>query len=113
MEHQSLIHANAAHAAAQIAYFRAIPWCAAHLSSPNLTIDQSVARALKPNALDTLISRTLNTAAAIPAYVCGLMVDVPVMTGYLNTRFERPVRTGTDVQAAVVLACFVMLREKL
>ncbi|KAK4138967.1 hypothetical protein BT67DRAFT_364516, partial [Trichocladium antarcticum] len=56
----------------QIAYFRAIPWCAAHLTaSPNLIIAQSVSRELKPPSsnLDALFSRTLNTPDAIPAYI--------------------------------------------
>jgi acyl-coenzyme A thioesterase PaaI-like protein len=159
-----LQQANARAAAAQISYFRSIPWCAAHLSQPGLVIDQAESRRLKPlNAGDTLISRTLNSADAIPAYitfysppqsqtssastqpantntsntstnlireiksfvalgpmvsgwpgVChgglvvtlldevmgqafainkqhGLLVDIPVMTGYLNTRFDKPV----------------------
>lgn len=70
-------------AAAEIAYFRAIPWCAALLSPPNqqqqqqhqprqqpvIVVDQSRSRRLKPDHQDTLISRTLNSPDAIPAYV--------------------------------------------
>ncbi|KAL2130464.1 hypothetical protein VTI74DRAFT_6375 [Chaetomium olivicolor] len=166
-----LAQANAAQAAAQIAYFRAIPWCASHLSQPNLVVDQSVARRLTTTQRDTLISRTLNTADAIPAYITfyqapppnaakegylikevksfvalgpmvngwegichggmvvtlldevmgqvfaankvnGLLVNIPVMTGYLNTRFERPVRTGTAEKPAVVLVSARMLRNE-
>jgi acyl-coenzyme A thioesterase PaaI-like protein len=179
-----LDQANAHAAAQQIAHFRAIPWCAAHLSSPpTLIIDQSVSRALSDSPRDTLLSRTLNTPDAIPAYitfydphpakeeeeqgtaaggvgergalikeiksflalgpmvnggegVChggvvvtlldevmgqvfaankmqGLMGDTPVMTGYLNTRFEKPVRTGGEGQdAAVVMVTGRMVRNE-
>jgi acyl-coenzyme A thioesterase PaaI-like protein len=42
----------------------------------------------------------------------GLMVEVPVMTGYLNTRFERPVRTGTVEEPAVVLVTGRLVRQE-
>lgn len=170
MDKTELRLANERAAAAQIAYFRTIPWCASYLDSPTLVINQSVSRALKPahSNLDSLISRTLNRPDAIPAYITfysppsssssspsppnsrsgnqdgstpdlvtevsalvalGPMINgwdgichggivatlldevmgqvfavnkqhgalnrkVPAMTGYLNTRYERPVRTG-------------------
>lgn len=174
----ALQQANAQAAAAQIAYFRAIPWCAAHLANPNLVIDQSVSRRLSLTPRDTLLSRALNTIDAIPAYITfftplppspspspsdsssgpalikevksfialgpmlngwegichggmvvtlldevmgqvfaanktqGLMVNIPVMTGYLNTRFEKPVRTGSAEQASVVLVTGRMVRHE-
>lgn len=67
-----LAQANSDAAAAQIAYFRSIPWCAALLaSSPDFHIDQSLSRVVHPahNPNHALISRTLNTPDAIPAYV--------------------------------------------
>ncbi|KAL2021846.1 hypothetical protein VTK56DRAFT_6620 [Thermocarpiscus australiensis] len=65
-----LQQANEKAAAAQIAYFRAIPWCAALLSSsPPLIIDQATSRRLRPTEEDALLSQTLNTPAAIPAYI--------------------------------------------
>ncbi|KAK4121250.1 thioesterase superfamily protein [Parathielavia appendiculata] len=197
----ALQQANAAAAARQIAYFRAIPWCASLLSQPNLVMDQSVSRRLSHTARDTLLSRTLNSAEAIPAYITfyprpspsstppasasefqpqphstessqplsgspnspnfirelksfvalgpglngwegichggmvvtlldevmgqvfaankahGLLADMPVMTGYLNTRFEKPVRTGTSLAndgrgASVVLITARLLRNE-
>jgi acyl-coenzyme A thioesterase PaaI-like protein len=166
----SLHQANAHAAAQQIAHFRAIPWCAAHLSSPpTLLIDQSVSRTLSDTPRDTLLSRTLNTPDAIPAYITfydpqptnggemikevksflalgpmvngwegichggmvvtlldevmgqvfaankmqGLMGDTPVMTGYLNTRFEKPVKTGgSGEDAAVVMVTGRMVRNE-
>lgn len=172
----TLAQANAHAAAAQIAHFRAIPWCAAHLSSPpTLIIDQSVSRRLTNSPRDTLLSRTLNTPDAIPAYITfydpqptkgsgngddselikevksflalgpmlngwegichggivvtlldevmgqvfaankmhGLMGGTPVMTGYLNTRFEKPVKTGGEKgDAAVVMVTGRMVRNE-
>ncbi|KAK4034375.1 acyl-coenzyme A thioesterase THEM4 [Parachaetomium inaequale] len=65
-----LHQANQAANAAQIAYFRAIPWCAAHLPpSPDLTIAQSQSRTLSPTYEHALLARTLNNPAAIPAYI--------------------------------------------
>ena len=162
---------------AQVAYFQAIPWCAALLSQPGLVIDQSVSR--RPNRVpsqhNTLFSHTLNTPDSIPAYIAfyslpppsrktdvlesgdaaaatggevirevgallalgpminghagvchgglvvalldeimgqvlaanrteGLLPRLPVMTGYLNTRFEKPVLTGSVERPNVVLA---------
>lgn len=163
-------------AAAQIAYFRAIPWCATLLSQPGLVIDQSVSRRPRrmPSEHNTLFSHTLNTPGSIPAYVAfylplspsrttealesgdaaaagsemirevgallalgpminghagvchgglvvalldeimgqvldanrteGLFSPLPIMTGYLNTRFEKPVLTGSVERPNVVLA---------
>ncbi|KAL2145822.1 hypothetical protein VTI28DRAFT_6119 [Corynascus sepedonium] len=169
-------------AAQQIDFFRAIPWCAAHLSSPSLVINESVSHRSKRTDLDRLISRTLNRPDGIPAYIIfydapsptsptsaastpsrstsaqnnpstaaneqprpfinqvsalvalgpalngwegichggmvvtlldevmgqllaanrseGLLPDVPGMTAYLNTRFERPVRTDTALSSS-------------
>ncbi len=160
-----LQEANAQSAEDQIAYFRAIPWCAALLSQPGLFIDQAVCRRLNPTDglyRNSLFSRALNTPDAIPAYivfyspppvatdattvpmmteldslvalgpminghdgvchgglvvalldeVMGQLVDanrtrgavssLPAMTGYLNSRFERPVLTGTAERARAV-----------
>ncbi|KAK4151166.1 acyl-coenzyme A thioesterase THEM4 [Chaetomidium leptoderma] len=167
----ALQQANAAATAAQIAYFRAIPWCAAHLSSlPDLVIDQAVSRRLSHSARDTLLSRTLNRPDAIPAYITfyspsssisppslirevksflalgpmlngwegichggmvvtlldevmgqvfavnktlGRMEGNPVMTGYLNTRFEKPVRTGGAAEkASVVMVTGRLVRQE-
>ncbi|KAK4233101.1 acyl-coenzyme A thioesterase THEM4 [Achaetomium macrosporum] len=175
-----LQQANARAAAAQISYFRSIPRCAAHLSQPHLVIDQAESRRLKPtSAGDTLISRTLNSPDAIPAYITfyspppstcsqpdgtsttstgtlirevksfvalgpmvsgwpgichgglvvtlldevmgqtfavnkkhGLLVDIPVMTGYLNTRFEKPVPAGTEDKASVVMVTARLVRNE-
>ncbi|KAL2166790.1 hypothetical protein VTG60DRAFT_2143 [Thermothelomyces hinnuleus] len=57
---------------AQIAYFRSIPWCAAHLeATERLSIVQPISRTLSlgPPVPHGLISRTLNTPSIIPAYV--------------------------------------------
>ncbi len=169
-------------AAAQIAYFQAIPWCAALLSKPGLVIDQSVSRRpkRKPSQHNTLFSHTLNTPGSIPAYVAfyslpppsrkidglesgdaaaaggqvirevsallalgpminghagvchgglvvalldeimgqvldsnrteGLLSRLPVMTGYLNTQFEKPVLTGSVEKPNVVLATGRLVR---
>ncbi|KAK3307865.1 HotDog domain-containing protein [Chaetomium strumarium] len=186
-----LQQASARAAAAQISYFRSIPWCAAHLSQPGLVIDQAQSRCLKPlHAGDTLISRTLNSAEAIPAYITfysppppqasststptqpdatstsnntsaststlireiksfvalgpmvsgwpsichgglvvtlldevmgqtfavnkahRLLVDIPVMTGYLNTRFEKPVPAGTEERASVLMVTARLVRNE-
>ncbi|EGS18392.1 uncharacterized protein CTHT_0064170 [Thermochaetoides thermophila DSM 1495] len=161
---------NARAAAAQIAFFRAIPWCNALLSRPRIVIDQSVSRQLKPptSGLDTLLSKTLNTLSTIPAYVTfyvlpetaedligevhsllalghdvngwegichgGLVVtlidevmgqvfavnrnsgrlkggdDVMPVTGWLNTRFERPVKTGSGREGDEVKVVLVSAR---
>jgi hypothetical protein len=43
----------------------------------------------------------------------GLMGDTPVMTGYLNTRFEKPVKTGgSGEDAAVVMVTGRMVRNE-
>ncbi|KAK4140200.1 acyl-coenzyme A thioesterase THEM4 [Dichotomopilus funicola] len=64
-----LTKANTTATARQIAFFRTIPWCAALLSNPSLVIDQAVSRYLTHTPRDVLISRTLNRADAIPAYI--------------------------------------------
>ena len=162
----NLQQANSDATAAQIAYFRAIPWCAAHLSPAEATeapliVDQSLSRVLNPAHDDShsLISRTLNTPAGIPAYIAfhppppaagalvrevkalaalgpgvngwpgichggiitvlldeavarvaevnqrlGLMrKDVMVVTGQLNLKFLKPVRTGSVEKPRAVL----------
>lgn len=162
----SLQQANSDAASAQIAHFRAIPWCAAHLSPEGVTetpliVDQSLSRVLQPahDASHALVSRTLNTPAGIPAYIAfhpppsapgafvrevkalaalgpalnswpgvchggiitmlvdeaiarvaevnqrlGLMrKDVVVVTGGLNLKFLKPVRTGTVEKPRAVL----------
>ncbi|KAL2158242.1 hypothetical protein VTH06DRAFT_4562 [Thermothelomyces fergusii] len=53
----------------QIEFFRSIPWCAAHLSSPSLVIRESVSHRRKRGHLDSLISQTLNRPDALPAYI--------------------------------------------
>lgn len=180
-----LQRANAEAAAQQIAFFRAIPWCAAHLvPSLSLIIDQGFTRRLTGTLSDTLLSRTLNTPDAIPAYITffhrppppdatskaggeesgsgsvpppvrevrslfalGPMVNgwdgvchggvvvtlldevmgqvfganrkvgcMPreqiVMTGCLNTRYERPLHTGTVERPAVVLVTARVVRSE-
>ncbi|KAK4243524.1 acyl-coenzyme A thioesterase THEM4 [Corynascus novoguineensis] len=62
-------------AAQQIDFFRAIPWCAAHLASPSLVINESVSHRSKRRDLDRLISRTLNRPDGIPAYI--IFYDAP------------------------------------
>jgi acyl-coenzyme A thioesterase PaaI-like protein len=164
--------ANAQAAVTQIAFFRAIPWCAALLSQPGLVVDLPVSRRRTPadgGHRSTLFSRALNTPDSIPAYVVfyptpdgtdsattsttptsevpmvmeahslvalgpmvnghdgvshgGLVVALldeimgqlldanrargarprgGAMTGYLNTRFERPVLTGSVEAPGVV-----------
>ncbi|KAK4122027.1 hypothetical protein N657DRAFT_657516 [Parathielavia appendiculata] len=76
LEHTSepdLQRANQDATAAQIAYFRAIPWCATLLSSPpghaRLIIAQPVTRRLRTTPEHALICRMLNTPGAIPAYI--------------------------------------------
>ncbi|KAK4099155.1 hypothetical protein N658DRAFT_508995 [Parathielavia hyrcaniae] len=70
-----LHRANQEANAAQIAYFRAIPWCAAHLSPPpgyrdaKLVIAQPLTRRLSATSEHSLISRVLNNPRAIPAYI--------------------------------------------
>ncbi|KAK3325914.1 HotDog domain-containing protein [Apodospora peruviana] len=60
---------EAAAAAVELAHFRAIPWCAAHLSAPDVVIDRSFSRRPKPKFEDALLSYTLNRPDAIPAFV--------------------------------------------
>ncbi|KAK4113445.1 hypothetical protein N656DRAFT_778207 [Canariomyces notabilis] len=86
MPQEDLQQANDEATARQIAYFRAIPWCAARLSacssplsSPpsepktatKTIITQCTSRQLRPagDNQDLLMSRTLNHADAIPAYI--------------------------------------------
>ncbi|KAL1844212.1 hypothetical protein VTJ49DRAFT_3868 [Mycothermus thermophilus] len=180
-----LAEANARATARQIAFFRSIPWCAALLDKPGLTIQQAESRRLNRTALDALCSRTLNQPGAIPAYVIfydpneglssshtssssddkplplitqvsslvalGPLVNgwtgichggiiatlldetlgqifaangrhgrlpgkkaaaVPVMTGYLNTKFVRPVRTGTVEAPRVILVTSRIVRHE-
>lgn len=56
---------------ADIAYFLAIPWCAAHLSAPNrVTHIQPLSRAIRGESkAHALVARTLNAPGAIPAYI--------------------------------------------
>ncbi|KAK0629541.1 HotDog domain-containing protein [Bombardia bombarda] len=62
--------AVAAAAALEVAHFRSIPWCAAHLSaSPNLVVEQAFSRTPKDQYEDALLSQTLNRKGAIPAFV--------------------------------------------
>jgi acyl-coenzyme A thioesterase PaaI-like protein len=42
----------------------------------------------------------------------GLMAKIPVMTGYLNTRFEKPVRTGSVERGNVVLVTARLVRSE-
>lgn len=55
---------------AEVAHFHAIPWCAAHLAAPNLTIVPGFSRSLKPGFEDALMSQTLKTHDTIPAFIC-------------------------------------------
>ncbi|KXX77801.1 Acyl-coenzyme A thioesterase THEM4 [Madurella mycetomatis] len=165
----NLQESNEMVSARQVDFFRAIPWCAAHLSpSPSLRIAQSVTRERKPegSTLDTLISQTLNRPDAMPAYITfysappgprelvtevraffalgpmvngwegichggmvvtlldevmgqvfaanksgGLIREIPIMTGYLNTNFLKPVRTGTKERPRVVMVTARMVRR--
>ncbi|KAK4680462.1 hypothetical protein QC764_213370 [Podospora pseudoanserina] len=154
--------ANKAQEAHHIAFFNSIPWCSSLLgSTPNLIISQSVSRIIRPSGCeeDALISQTLNSPDAIPAYITfyspppkptdyvneikslialgpkvngwegichgGIVMTLldevmgqifavnkdsgamgskmPLLTGYLNTAFKRPVRTGTKEKPAIVL----------
>lgn len=54
----------------EVAHFRAIPWCAAHLAATNLTIVPAFSRTPKPNLEDALLSQTLKTNDTIAAFVC-------------------------------------------
>ncbi|KAM7187370.1 putative thioesterase [Rhypophila sp. PSN 637] len=54
---------------AEIAQFRAIPWCAKILSDSSLVIDQSFSRFEKPKFEDALLSHTLNTPETIPGFI--------------------------------------------
>jgi acyl dehydratase len=42
----------------------------------------------------------------------GLLPRIPVMTGYLNTRFEKPVRTGSVEKGNVVLVRARMVKSE-
>lgn len=55
---------------AEVAHFRAIPWCAKHLAEPGLTIVPAFSRSIKPNSEDALLSQTLKTRDTISAYTC-------------------------------------------
>lgn len=55
---------------AEVAHFRAIPWCAKHLAKPGLTIVPAFSRSIKPNSEDALLSQTLKTRDTIMAYTC-------------------------------------------
>ncbi|KAK3369957.1 HotDog domain-containing protein [Podospora didyma] len=147
-------------AAAEIAHFQSIPWCAKRLAagSKNQVVTQSFSRLRgreKPPQEDALISEALNRPDAIAGFITfytpppptnskgelvrevhafltlgpmlngwagichggivmtildevmgqlpavnklrGVMSDMPLMTAYLNTKFLRPVRTGTTI----------------
>lgn len=60
---------NQAAVEAEIAQFRAIPWCAKILSDPKLVVDQSYSRFEKPKFEDALLSHTLNSPETIPAFI--------------------------------------------
>ncbi|KAM7207630.1 acyl-coenzyme A thioesterase THEM4 [Naviculisporaceae sp. PSN 640] len=60
---------NQAAVEAEIAHFRAIPWCAEMLSDPKLVVDQSFSRFEKPKFEDSLLSHTLNTPETIPGFI--------------------------------------------
>ncbi|KAK3327064.1 HotDog domain-containing protein [Cercophora scortea] len=62
-------HDPAVAAAAELAHFQAIPWCAAHLSKPNVVAHQSISRELKPRFGDALVSQSLNNKNAMAAFV--------------------------------------------
>jgi hypothetical protein len=51
-----------------VSHFKAIPWCASHLSSPNLIIETPHTRVPKPDCDEALIAQTLNRPDAIAAF---------------------------------------------
>lgn len=55
---------------AEVAHFRAMPWCAKHLGAPGLTIVPAFSRSFKPNFEDALLSLTLKTPDTISAFIC-------------------------------------------
>lgn len=58
------------HPADEVNHFKSIPWCAEHLTSPNLTVIPVFSRAPKPRFEDALFSTTLKTQDTIAAFVC-------------------------------------------
>ncbi|KAK4201492.1 HotDog domain-containing protein [Triangularia verruculosa] len=163
--------ANKAQEAHHIAFFNSIPWCSSLLSStPNLIVSQSVSRIIRPSGCeeDALLSQTLNSPDAIPAYITfyspppkptdhvyevkslialgpkvngwegichgGIVMTLldevmgqlfavnkdsgamdskmPVLTGFLNTAFKKPVRTGTKEKPAIVLVVARLTKMK-
>jgi len=53
---------------AEVTHFRSIPWCAAHLSSANLTIETPITRFPKPDHEEALMAQTLNRPDGIAAF---------------------------------------------
>lgn len=54
----------------ELSYFRSIPWCAAHLAKPGLTVAPVSSRTTKANLEDTFFAQTLKTPDTIRAFVC-------------------------------------------
>lgn len=54
----------------EIGHFLSIPWCAAHLSAPGLTVAPVFSRSIKPRHEDALFAQTLKTRDTIRAFVC-------------------------------------------
>lgn len=54
----------------EVAYFRSIPWCAAHLGAPGLTVAPVFSRSIKPRFEDALFAQALKTHDTIRAFVC-------------------------------------------
>ncbi|KUI71867.1 Acyl-coenzyme A thioesterase THEM4 [Cytospora mali] len=52
-----------------VEHFKSIPWCAKHLTAPNLIIKRPWNRNIKPNVGDALYSVTLNTPYTIPSFL--------------------------------------------
>jgi acyl-coenzyme A thioesterase PaaI-like protein len=98
-----LIEANARATARQIAFFRAIPWCAAILDRPGLAIQQAESRHLNRTTLDTLMSRALNSPFAIPQYI----IFYDPEEGLKDAKPEEPLPLITQMQALVALGPMV------
>lgn len=52
-----------------VKHFTSIPWCATHLSEPNIVHETAPSRSLKPSGEDVLFATTLSTAETIPAFL--------------------------------------------
>lgn len=71
-----------------VKHFAAIPWCAAHLSEPNIVRETASSRFLKPSGEDILFATTLNTPETITAFLVLYKLPPPPPEGAPPRRID-------------------------